>query len=411
MKLSSGILLKGEFMERKYIDLLLKKCIDLNKSKILFINYDIINQDFIDKLVVRAKELGVIEIYLDKDNIYDERDILKTIELDKIDNHPYFNRAIWNEYAEKGSNFLIFRAPNPGVMNEVDPKKVARAEFVKRNTSSIYKKMQLTYQIPWCIAALPNRFWAKNIFGDVDNSLELLENALYKVCMVDTFDPIESWNDYLENNKAMLEKLNSLKIKMLHYKNSLGTDLTLELLDDNIWCNASKNGLVNMPSYEIFTTPDYRKTNGIVYSSRPLIYNGALIDNFWIKFEDGKAIDCGAKEGEEVLKSIINSDSNSCYLGECALVENDSPISNTGLVFGLTLMDENASCHLALGEGLVECSKGNENLSDEELLQKGINLSKVHVDFMIGTSDLEIIAETKEHKKVKIMKNGNFRRF
>lgn len=398
-------------MEEKYIDLLLKKCIDLNKSKVLFINYDIINEGFVYKLVARAKELGVTEVYLDSNNIYEERNILKNISLEEIDEHPYFNRSIWNKYAEKGANFLIFRAPNPGIMDEVDPKKVARAEYVKRNTSSIYKKMQLTYQIPWCIAALPNRFWAEKVFGDADSSFELLENALYKSCMVDTIDPIKSWNSHLENNKTMLEKLNNLKIKMLHYKNSLGTDLTLELLDDNIWCDASKNGLVNMPSYEIFTSPDYRKTNGIVYSSRPLLYNGALVDNFWIKFEDGKAIECGAKEGEEVLKSIINSDSNSCYLGECALVENDSPISNTGLVFGLTLMDENASCHLALGEGFVECSKGNSNLRDEQLLQKGINLSKVHVDFMIGTNDLEIVAETKEHGKVKIMEKGNFRKF
>ena len=397
-------------MEEKYIDLLLKKCLNLNFSKCLFVNYDVVNKAFINKLIVRAKELGVEEIYLDENDIYKEHDILSNIEFSDIEKHPYFDRTIWNEYANKNSNFLSFRSPNLGVMDDIDPEKLARAEYTKRKTCSVYLNKILSYPIPWCIAALPNQNWANKIFGNNENSLKLLENTLYNICMVNTDNPIDNWNKYLENNKFIIEKLNNLRLKMLHYKNSLGTDLTVELLDDSIWCDASNNGLVNMPSYEIFTTPDYRKTNGIVYGSRPLIYNGGLIDNFWIKFENGKAIDCGAEQGETILRNIINSDDNSCYLGECALVENNSPISNTGLVFGLTLIDENASCHLALGEGFLECSKNNENLSDEEILEKGINLSRVHVDFMIGTPDLEIEAETYDGKKVKILEDGNFKK-
>ncbi len=398
-------------MEEKYIDLLLKKCLNLNLSKILFVNYDIVNKDFIIKLVKRAKELGVKQIYLDENDIYKEHDILSDIELSDIENHPYFNRSVWNEYANKSANFLSFRSPNPGVMEDIEPKKLARAEYIKKKTSSIYINKILMYQIPWCIAALPNQNWANNVFKNEKDAFNLLENTLYNICMVNTENPIESWNKRLENNKVIIETLNNLKLKMLHYKNNLGTDLTVQLLSDGLWCDASKNGLVNMPSYEIFTTPDYRKTNGIVYGSRPLIYNGGIIDNFWIKFENGKAIDCGAQKGESILRNIINSDDNSCYLGECALVENNSPISNTGLVFGLTLIDENASCHLALGEGFIECSQNNDNLSDEQLLAKGINLSKVHVDFMIGTPDLEIEAETYDGKKIKILEEGNFKKY
>lgn len=395
-------------MEEKYIKLLLKKCIDLNKSKILFINYDAINQGFIDKLVSKAKMFGVEEIYLDKNDIYQEHDILNQISLDEIEIHPYFDRSIWNEYAKNKSNFLIFRAPNPGVMDDIDSKKLAKAEYVKRKTSYLYIKMQFTYDISWCISVLPNKHWANRVFNNKENALELLEKTLYASCMLNAKDPLESWNKHLEKNKYMIEKLNDLKIKILHYKNNLGTDLKVELPSDAIWCDACFNGIVNMPSYEIYTSPDYRKTNGIVYSSRPLIYNGGKIDDFWIKFENGKAVDCGSKTGNDILKSIINSDSNSCYLGECALVENDSPISKTGLIFWLTLLDENASCHLALGEGFIECSKNNANLSDKQLLEKGINISNVHVDFMIGTPDLEIEAETYDGKKFKILENGNF---
>lgn len=397
-------------MKEKYIKLLLEKCINFDKSKSLFINYDIVNQDFVDSVVEYAKKIGVNDIYLDKHNLYEEHDILNKISLEEIEKDSYFNDSIWDTYAQKDASFLILKGSFPGVMDDVDAKKLAKSEFIRRSTKPIYKRKQLSYEIPWCIAALPNKVWADSVFKNNENSLELLENMIYKICMVDTNNPIESWNEYLDNNKKRIEKLNNLKLKYLHYKNGLGTDLNIELINDSNWCNAATNGLVNMPSYEIFTSPNYKKTNGIVYSSRPLYYNGGLIDKFWIKFKDGKAIDCGAQVGEEILKNIINSDSHASYLGEVALIENDSPISNTGLVYGLTLIDENASCHLALGSGFVKAIKDGKKLTEEELLNRGINMSKIHVDFMIGTPDLEIIGETFDNKKVKIFENGNFKK-
>ena len=306
----------------------------------------------------------------------------------------------------------MFRVSLPGVMDDIEPKKLTKAEYTRRSTRPLFMKKQLNFEIPWCIATLPNKVWADKLFKGKENSLELLEDMIYKVCMVDTNNPIVSWNNYLDNNKKRIAELNKLKLKCLHYKNSLGTDLNIELLEQGIWKDASYNGLVNMPSYEIFTSPNYKKTNGIVYSSRPLYYNGRLVDKFWIKFKDGKAIDSGAEVGEQILKSIINTDSNSCYLGEVALVENYSPISNTGLVYGLTLIDENASCHLALGDGYPDLIEDGEKYSIKELLDMGLNISttKIHVDFMIGTPDLEITGETFDNKKVKIFENGNFKK-
>ena len=197
----------------------------------------------------------------------------------------------------------------------------------------------------------------------------------------------------------------------MRYTNSLGTDLTIELIPDSIWegvgTGKEKNMLVNMPSYEIFTSPDYRKTNGIVYSSKPLNYNGAVIDKFWLEFKDGKAINYDAKKGKDILKGIIESDKTSSYLGEVALVSYDSPISNKNLVFYETLLDENASCHLALGDGFKTVLKDYKKFSDEEIKEKGLNSSKVHVDFMIGTSDLNIEAES-DKGNITIFKDGNF---
>lgn len=396
-------------MEEKYIKLLLEKCINFDNSESLLINYDIINQDFVDKIVEYAKKIGVTDIYLDKNNIKEEHHILKNISLEEMEKHPYFDDSIWDEYAKKGASFLILRAPFPGIMDDIESTKLARAEFLKRSTKPIYKKKQLNFEVPWCIAALPNIVWAKSLFKDKENAYELLENMIHKICMIDTNNPIDSWTNHLNNNKQRIESLNNLKIKCLNYKNSLGTDLNIELLEDGIWCDAATKGLCNMPSYEIFTSPNYKKTNGIVYSSRPLVYNGGLIDKFWLKFENGKVIDYDAEVGKEILKGILESDSNSPYLGEVALVENNSPISNTNIVYGLTLIDENASCHLALGEGFTECI-GKKLKTEEELLENGVNMSKIHVDFMIGTPDLEITGETFDNKKVKIFEKGNFKK-
>lgn len=306
----------------------------------------------------------------------------------------------------------MFVTEFPHLMDDIKPENIAKARFVDRTTRKIFRQKEITYQIPWCIAALPNEIWAKHLFKDNPNSYQKLTDTIYEMCMVNTPDPINSWNNYLENCKNIVDKLNNLQIKTLHYTNSLGTDLNIEMPDNCIWVSAANedNGMmiVNMPSYEIFSSPNYKKTNGIVYSSRPLIYGGGIIDDFYLQFKDGKVVDYNAKIGKDILKGIIESDSHSSFLGEVALVNNDSPISNTNLVFGTTLFDENASCHLALGEGFSECIENGLHLTKEKLLEAGINQSENHVDFMIGTKDLEIEAETKNGEKVKIFKKGNF---
>ena len=236
--------------------------------------------------------------------------------------------------------------------------------------------------------------------------------TIMKMCMVDRDNPIEEWNKYIKENNYYKNILNDLNIIKMHYTNSLGTDLYVELPSHNKWVNLDKPDamgnqmIANMPSYEIFTSPDCRKTNGIVYASKPLYYNDICISDFWLEFKDGKVINCYAKEGQKILENLIQQE-RADYLGEVALVPYNSPISNTGLVFNETLFDENASCHLALGSGFVKCFDGYEKLDEEQLREKGLNVSTTHVDFMIGTNDLKIEAETNKGK-VLIFKNGNF---
>jgi len=394
-------------MQEKYIELLLKRCLRIDECKSLFINYNVINKDFVEKIVKYAKTLGVENIYLDEEDSNYIHDVLVNTKVEEIDKHEAFNSHMWDEYAKKDAAFLMLDAEIPHVMDDVSSEALAKSAFAKRNTKPIYKEKQLNSEIAWCIAAVPNIYWAKDIFEKSENPLEEFWNILSKMCMLDKENPIEEWDKLLNKQKDLIDKLNNLEIKKLHYKNDLGTDLTIELNENALWQSASSGKwIVNMPSYEIFTTPDYRKTNGIVYSSKPLIYNGKVIDEFNLTFKDGKVVDFDAKSGKDILKEIINGDELSAYLGEAALVDYDSPISNTNKVFKSTLFDENASCHIALGNGFLECIKDGDKLSKEELKELGVNFSKNHVDFMIGTKDLLIEAETKDGL-VTIMENGN----
>ena len=217
----------------------------------------------------------------------------------------------------------------------------------------------------------------------------------------------------MKNNKEVCQKLNNLNIKSLHYENSLGTDLTIGLTNNAIWCGGSSkiNGrepIVNMPTEEVFTTPNKFMTNGIVYTSIPLIHSGVMIKDICLEFKDGKVINYKASSGEAELKNIIDTDSESCMLGECALVDKNSKIAESNLLFYETLFDENAACHIALGRGFKECISNSEKLTDEEFENIGYNKSKNHVDMMIGTKDLNITAKTYDNKEILIFKDGSF---
>lgn len=396
-------------MKEKYIQLLLNKCIDKNSSKILFIHYKSEINDFIDELVKEAKKIGIEEFYLDEEDPNQTYNILKTKSLEEIKNSKYFDKSIWDEYAKKNACFLMLETEHPHLMEDIEDEKIALASKISRESKPHYRKMVEKCQLSWCIAAYPGISWAKEIFPNDPNSYQKLENAIYKICMIDQEDPIKCWDEHLQKIETIMKILNNLHLTKLHYSNSLGTNLEVSLPKNYIFSSAKdREIIVNMPSYEVFISPIYNQTEGIVYSSKILNHNGKIVDKFWLRFKEGKVVDYDAEIGKEILKSILESDEHSSYLGECALVEYDSPISNLNLVFGTTLIDENASCHLALGAGFPETIESGTELSEDELLKKGINVSKNHVDFMIGTPDLTITGIKEDGTEITIFKDGNF---
>ena len=398
----------------KYAEVLLLKGLGIKENQSLFLSAPIENYEFIRILTKKAYSLGVHDIYYELLDEEMKHDALLNLNVDDLKSTPYFNKKVYDEYAKKDAAFLMLVSDDPYLMSDIDSDKIGKTAFFSRTSKPLYKQRQLNNEIVWCIACTATESRAKAIFGDNDDALNNLWEAIFDACYINTDNPIAAWDNFCAENAKKTEILNSLKIKELHYKNSLGTNLKIELLPESIWVGAREKTvygqefIANIPTLEVFTTPNRLGTNGIVYASKPLIYNGAYISDFYIEFKDGKVINFDAKKGKEALKSIIESDETSSFLGEVALVDYSSPISESKLIHYETLYDENASCHLALGVGFIECVKGSENKTKEELLAMGFNYSDNHVDFMIGTSDLSIIAKTYDNKEVIIFENGNF---
>lgn len=310
---------------------------------------------------------------------------------------------------------IFIESDDPDGLKGIDQTKVSKASQAKYPIIKPYHdKMDNKYQ--WCIAAVPGEAWAKKVFpGErTSKAVEKLWNAILYTSRADGDDPVKAWEEHNADLKTRFEYLNSLGIESLHYTASNGTDFTVGLIPDALFMGGSELTLdgrefnPNIPSEEVFTSPMKGKAEGVVHATRPLSYRGELIENFSVRFENGKAVEVHAEKGEDLLKQMISMDENAAYLGECALVPFDSPIRNSEITFYNTLFDENACCHLAFGRGFENCIKDFDKYTLEECRQKGINDSLIHVDFMIGSEDLNITAHTRGGKDVAIFKDGNW---
>ena len=336
--------------------------------------------------------------------------------MEKISQCPEWTSLMRNTMAQRRAAFLSIRSDDPRVLADVDPKKPAAAQKASRNACGPFVEAHRNGTMPWCIIGAASPKWAQAVFPDLpeQEALDRLLDGIFQTARVDSGDAVAAWEAHRQEFQKRIAWLNEQAFDALHYQNSLGTDLTVGLLPGGIWCGggaATADGrwhFMNLPTEEVYTAPHRERTEGTVYSSMPLNFNGNLIDQFYLTFEKGRVVDFGAKQGEEVLRSILEMDEGAKYLGECALVPYDSPISNLRILFYNTLYDENASCHLAVGSGISEAIEGGMSKSREELLQVGINDSLTHVDFMFGTADLSITGIRPDGTRVPVFQNGNW---
>lgn len=400
----------------KYAKLIVKAGLNVQKDQIVVIDAPVESVELVRLVTKEAYESGAKEVVVKYNDAVVSRYKYEYVEKENFENVPTWFSEFRNSYAAQNAAFLTICSDDPEGFKGIDPAKMALwSKNVSIACKPFYDSLDLGVNT-WCIVASSSLKWANKVYPDMsdDEAIESLWNAIFKAAKVDNEDPIAAWQEHRKGFERRVNYLNSLNLKELHYTNSLGTDLTVVLNKDYLFAGGGSfttNDVyffANMPTEEIFTSPYYKGTNGVVYSSLPLNYNGNIIDEFKLVFKDGKIIDYDAKIGKDVLKEMISIDEGSQYLGEIALVPYDSPISNMKTLFYNTLFDENASCHLAIGKGFSECIKDGLKMTKEELLNHGVNDSLTHVDFMIGTSDLNIVGKNENDENIVIFENGNF---
>ncbi|TGE35083.1 aminopeptidase [Desulfosporosinus fructosivorans] len=400
----------------KYAHLIVRTGLNLQPKQILVITAPIECAHFTRIVSQLAYEAGALDVVIQwKDELFSKIRYLHAPE-EVFEEFPEWQKEFYLFYVHQGAAFLSISASDPELMKDVNPERLTKAQKASSTALKVYRERLMGNKNVWCVISIPTSAWAKKVFPHLseEDSIEKLWEVILKTVRVDTENPVVSWDEHKTNLKRRMEFLNSLTLKSLHYTNSLGTDLRIELPENHIWLGGSEftpegiEFIANIPTEEVFTLPLKTGVNGKAVSSMPLNYNGNLIEQFSLTFKDGKIIDYDAAQGYETLRTIIETDEGSHFLGEVALVPYDSPISNSNILFYNTLFDENASCHLALGKAYPVCLKNGENMNQEDLAKLGVNESLVHVDFMIGTSDLEILGITTDNREIAVFKNGNF---
>ncbi len=329
---------------------------------------------------------------------------------------PLWRRHFFNDCALEGSAYLAISASDPENLKGVASDRIIRAQRASGKALKDFDRLQMCGGFPWCIASIPIPSWACRVFPDApeEEAMGKLWDAVFSAVRISgDGQAVTRWQEHLATLERRLEKLNALDLQYLHYTNSLGTDLTIELPEGHIWESggdmtlSGRSYIANIPTEELFTSPLKTGANGVVYASMPLVHDGNIIDKFHFVVKDGKITEVHAGQGEETLKAAVTVDEGASYFGEAALVPYDSPISNQNLLFYNTLFDENAACHIAFGEA-YPCIKGGQQMSKDELKVLGLNDSITHVDFMVGTPDLSIVGTTRQGEEVPVFTDGNF---
>lgn len=400
---------------KRYAKLLAKTGINVVKGQWVVVSAELDQPEFVEMVVEELYRAGAGKVNVE----WSHQPLMKTQY--KFEKEQSLSAlAKWEieklEYRKKELPAMLYlESEDPDGLAGIDQEKMTNVRSARMKVIKPYRDaMDNRYQ--WCIAAVAGKKWAKKVFPhlSVNQAVEKLWDAILTASRADGADPVREWARHNDDIAKRCDKLNRLGLVSLEYKSSNGTDFTVGLLPEAQFMGGGEEDLSgryfnpNIPSEEIFTSPRAGAAEGIVYSAKPLSYQGELIENFSIRFENGKAVEVKAEKNAHLLEKMISMDEGAAKLGEVALIAYDSPINNTGLLFYNTLFDENASCHLALGMGFTNTIRGYENYTKEELHQMGINDSMIHVDFMIGSKDLDIVGVTKTGERVQIFKNGNW---
>lgn len=400
----------------KYAKLLIAKGVNVQAGHTLCLTIDARQHQFARLLVKEAYAKGASEVVVDYTDEVINREKYLHADEDRLTTVPQYVVDKSNYFLDKKASRLVILSANPGAYATVDP---ARLSAATKAINMALEKQRIATQankVSWNLAAAASPEWAAMVFPDLtsqEEQVDALWDAIFKMNRVYEEDPVKAWDEHEAKLTSKAEILNKMQFDALHYT-APGTDLTLGMPKNHVWEAAGsfnaqgEKFIANMPTEEIFTAPDYRRADGVVSSTKPLSYAGVVIENMTFTFKDGQIVDVKADKGEETLKRLIEENDGARSLGEVALVPHKTPISLSGLTFFNTLFDENASNHLAIGSAYAHSVKGGVDMTQDQLKEAGLNRSTTHVDFMIGSDQMDIDGITADGQRIPIFRGGEW---
>ena len=399
---------------RDYARLIAKCGVNVQKGQEVFLHAELDQPEFVRILTEECYKLGAKKVVVDWTYQPLQKTHVRYRSLRTLSELSDYEEERWKHYVKELPCRIYLVSEDPDGLKGINTAKLAKA---RQKTYRIIKgyRDQMENRYQWCIAAVPGVKWAKKLFPELTahQAVEALWEKILQTARVDG-DPVAAWADHNRDLAARCAYLNALGIRSLHYEASNGTDLTVGMIPEAEFKGGGDTSLQgiyfnpNIPTEECFISPMRGKAEGLVVASKPLSYDGQLIEGFWIRFREGRAVEWDAERNRDLLDKLIGMDEGSAFLGECALVPFDSPVNRTGILFYNTLFDENACCHLALGHGFADTIRNYQNYTLEQCREMGVNDSMIHEDFMIGTPDLSITATTEDGREVPIFRGGTW---
>lgn len=401
----------------KYAELTVKIGVNVQKDQIVVVRASTETKELVRAITKHAYLVGAKKVSVQWSDDYVTKYTYEHASTETLEDIQEWvvEQARYN--VDNNACFISITSPIPGLNAGLDGNKLSAAMIASQKAMPFFQSHLMANKTQWVVIGAPNEIWAEKVFPNlkgIDAVNALWMAILNSARVYENSDPVKEWelhNDVLAKHNKVL---NDLNFKHLHFTNGLGTDLIVELVKDHVWAGGAEvsgKGVIfnpNIPTEESFTMPEKLGTRGKVFATKPLNYQGKLIEDFWLVFKDGKVVDFHADKENDALKQLIESDEGSSYIGEIALISHDSPISNTNILFYNTLYDENASCHMALGNAYAMNVKGGTEMTKEQLAAAGANQSVVHSDFMFGSKDMKIVGLTQDNKEVLLFENGNF---
>lgn len=407
-----------ESLLKKYADFIVQVGANVQPGQVLIITCSLEAAPLCRLCVRSAFEAGARDVRVDwSDGAVSRTRMELGSEEALCDVKPHVLRS-YLDYAESEGGVCVLHllADDPEMFAGLDAGKINRVGVARRKALEPWRAYTMNDRIQWSIAAMPSAPWAKKMFPELDEeaAVEKLWKLIFDVCRVTGGDPVNEWKAHLDRLSSLRDKMNALDLQSVHFQSSNGTDLTVGLADGARWESAvskSERGytfLPNIPTEEVFTAPHREHVDGIVYGTKPYVYNGQLIKGFHVTFKDGKVVEHGAEVNAGLLTELLDTDEGARHIGEVALVPASSPINRSGALFYSTLFDENAACHIAFGASYPGTTVGGNALSKEELLARGMNQSVLHEDVMVGAEDTDITGLTRGGQTVQIFKDGEW---